>query len=481
MHLPDHIANLNSYSPTSPPPNPFPNIFGFGGSSGTQNGEQSGSYQNHSEVDSSLDAQLARQLELWTNTDFTFDDDIGPFPGLEEFDVGGEASDKNAEKDKNTQNEDEMDMREMFEGKVRGMKGNKNVLLDRRREMEMEQQEKSANPNHNTRFNDEMDHRTSNGSTSLATANRAAAAAVDGMPTPNNSFAPPPTPSLLGLQNLAQLQTSQHQQHPTTQQPNLNAQANDLASFLSQFYNSNALVPSNAQSQMAQQPQQTPTQQPMQTPTPQPAALPQFQATQQAVPPKAQVALNTLLVNPSQNPSIAESLVQLLQGFTGQYNAQSQQQCPAPPVVMPQPVAAPHNMSQVAQWVERHTPQNLGQRELHPLPPIIPSTVDRPQPAQKRSFAADESDMQVSAAKKARLPVPPPPSEDVNSVDVNDSENDRRTSSAAVSVAGDFSTTRKPQVRATPSRVDADLEPKSIPMGKGLVMVDGEIITHEEE
>ncbi|KAJ9123142.1 hypothetical protein QFC22_001335 [Naganishia vaughanmartiniae] len=463
MHLPDHIANLNSYSPPSPPPHPFPNLFGAGGTSQPQNGEQSGSYQN--EVDSSLDAQLARQLALWTNTDFTFDDDIGPFPGLEEFDVGGEESNKHAEKEKDQQNEDEMDMREMFEGKVRGMKGSKNVLMDRRREMEMEQQEKAGNYNSNTHFRDEMGHRAGNVDESLATANRAAAAAVDGLPTPNNYSAPPPTPSLLGLRPEQHFAQQQNPQPPNTQQPNLQAQANDLASFLSQFYNPNSLNSSNIQAQVTQQ---TPTQ-----PTP---MLPRGAAQQQTAPAVTQPHLAPPLANP-QNTSIAESLVHLLQGLTGQYNISNQQQRPAPPIAMPQPVAAPHNMSQVAQWIERQTPQG----HSHSIPPITPSHVNRPQLSQKRSFVADETDMQASANKKARLPAPPSVSEDVNSVEVNGSESGRRTSSAAVSVAGDFPSTRKTHAHPINSRPDADLEPKGIPMGKGLVMVDGEIITHEEE
>ncbi|KAJ9107614.1 hypothetical protein QFC21_001073 [Naganishia friedmannii] len=465
MHLPDHIANLNSYSPPSPPPHPFPNLFGSSGPSQAQNGEQSGSYQN--EVDSSLDAQLAHQLALWTNTDFTFNDDIGPFPGLEEFDVGGEEIKQNAEKEKDQQNEDEMDMREMFEGKVRGMKGSKNVLMDRRREMEMEQQEKAANYNSNTHFREEMNYRTGNNDGPLATANRATAAAVDGMPAPNNTSAPPPTPSLLHPrpeQTFGQLQNSQ-QAH--IQQPNLQTQANDLASFLSQFYNSNSTNSSNVQPQV---PQHTPSQ-------PSSQMLPRLPAQQQMAPAMAQPTLAVPLAN-SQNPSIAESLVHLLQGLTGQYNLANQQQHPAPPIVMPQPIAASHNMSQVAQWVDRQTPQT----HTYPIPPIVPSHVERPHLAQKRSFVAEETDLQVSANKKARLPAPPSVSDDINSIEVNGSENERRTSSAAVSVAGDLSTTtRKTHAHIANSRPDADLEPKGIPMGKGLVMVDGEIITHEED
>lgn len=463
MHLPDHIANLNSYSPPSPPSHPFPNVFGSSGSTQNQNGEHSGSYQN--EVDSSLDAQLARQLALWTNTDFTFDDDIGPFPGLEEFDVGGEENHKHAEKEKDQQNEDEMDMREMFEGKVRGMKGSKNVLMDRRREMEMEQQVKAANYNSNVDFHDEMGHRAGNNEGPLATANRAAAAAVDGMPTPNNTSAPPPTPSLSNLrpeQNFGQFQNSQQ---PPTQQPNLQAQANDLASFLSQFYNPNSLNSSNVQPQVAHQPTSQPSHMP-----------PRLQAQHQTTPLMTQPTLPTPPVT-VQQPSIAESLVHLLQGLTGQYNLPNQQQRPAPPLAMPQPVAAPHNMSQVAQWVEKQTPQS----HTHSIPPITPSQVERPQLAQKRSYVADETDMQVSANKKARLPAPPSVSDDINSVEVNGSENERRLSSTAVSVAGDFPSTRKTHVHTTNSRPDADLEPKGIPMGKGLVMVDGEIISHEED
>jgi hypothetical protein len=453
MHLPDHIANLNSYSPPSPPPNPFPNLFRHAGTSHNQgdNQQQSGSgyHQQQNDVDLSLDAQLARQLELWTNTDFTFDDDIGPFPGLEEFDVEGQKEKQDA------QNEDEMDMRELFEGKVRGMKGNKNVLMDRRREMEMEQQEKAAYRNQDE-FHRDPEQQQSGDVHVLSSANRAAAAAVHGMPTPSNLVVPPPTPSMQNLQ-----QFSQHQQPVQAHQSQPQNQVNDLASFLSQFYNSNTL-PANALSKAQPQPLNPPNQQL--------GSLPQFQPQQQSNAPVTQSAA-------SQNPSVGESLVHLLQGLTGQYNAQMQQQCPAPPVVLPLPTPTSQKMSNVTQWIER---QGDGRPPFIPSNDNAPQHVERPYPGNKRPLTVDKEEMQYSSAKRARQDTPPRLLDELKSIELHDMvELNRGPPSTAASVSGD--SRRKSQAHGTPSRADLDLEPKSIPMGKGLVMVDGEVITLEEE
>lgn len=448
MHLPDHIANLNSYSPPSPPSNPFPNLYGHAGSSHTQGDNQhhteTAYHQQQNDVDLSLDAQLARQLELWTNTDFTFEDDIGPFPGLEEFDVEGQ------KEKQDPQNEDEMDMRELFEGKVRGMKGNKNVLMDRRREMEMEQQEKTAYRGHEG-FHPGNEQQQTGDAHALASANRAAAAAVHGMPTPTNPVVPPPTPSMQDRQPYSHIPPSQAQA-PHAQPQN---QINDLASFLSQFYNSDGLLASASQALAAKPPLG-------------PQAQPQLQQqTNGSVPQTAA----------PQNPSVGESLVHFLQGLTGQYSAQMQQQCPAPPVVLPLPNSASQKMSNVSQWIERQGDTR---------PPFIPSSDNTPQygekphPVTKRPLAVQEEELQFSSTKRARLDTPPRVLDELRSIEPHDMNDlNRGQSSTAASASGD--PRRKSQVHGTPSRADLDLEPKSIPMGKGLVMVDGEVITHEEE
>jgi hypothetical protein len=464
MHLPDHIANLNSYSPPSPNQHPFPNIFGLGGQqSQNQNIDRSGSgYHAQSDVDAHVDALLARQLELWTNTDFTVDEDIGPFPGLDEFDDGCEGSFKNtAEKEqKDAQNEDEMDMRDVFEGKVRGMKGSKNVLLDRRREMEMEmeRQEKAANRNADAQYNRHVDQQpTSDGSHALASANLAATAAVNGMSTSAYPAVPPTTPSSLGLQNL-----SRNVQMQQPQQPQL--QVNNLESFLSQFYGSNAVSSLNA---LPSAPQQL-----------QSMARPVAPIQSQAIPhpQQSQLALQNPALGPNQ--ALAESLVHLLQGLTGQQNTQPQQNCPAPAVLLPQAIPESHSMSNVARWIER--------QDLHETRPPFNankeanSLTDERMTSQKRPLPMDEEDAQSMFAKKARLGAHPTATEELRPLELHDMPDfARMPSSTAVSASGD--SRRKSQNHGTPTRADIDLEPKSIPMGKGLVMVEGEIITHEEE
>jgi hypothetical protein len=92
----------------------------------------------------------------------------------------------------------------------------------------------------------------------------------------------------------------------------------------------------------------------------------------------------------------------------------------------------------------------------------------------------DEEDAQSMFAKKARLGAHPTATEELRPLELHDMPDfARMPSSTAVSASGD--SRRKSQNHGTPTRADIDLEPKSIPMGKGLVMVEGEIITHEEE
>lgn len=469
MHLPDHIANLNSYSPPSPSQHPFPNIFGLGGPQSQNHNieqERSGAgYQTQSDVDAHVDALLARQLELWTHTDFTVDDDIGPFPGLDEFDDGCEGSFKhNTEKEqKDVQNEDEMDMRDVFEGKVRGMKGSKNVLLDRRREMEMEmeRQEKAVNRNADVQYNRTVDQQENgDASHALASANLAAAAAVNGMPTSAYPAVPPSTPSSLGLQNLSRPAQMQQPQQPP-------AQVNNLESFLSQFYGTNAVSSMNALPTAAAHHQ--PIAQPAQSIGPiQSQGIPQAQQSQ----------LQHQSAAVASNQSLAESLVHLLQGLTGQQNAQPQQNCPAPAVLLPQAIPESHSMANVARWIER--------QDLHETRPPFNTNKEANSVSaerthsQKRPLPMDEKDAQSMFAKKAKMSGQPPANEELRPLELRDMPDfGRMPSSTAASASGD--SRRKSQNYGTPTRADIDLEPKSIPMGKGLVMVEGEIITHDEE
>lgn len=466
MHLPDHIANLNSYSPPSPPQHPFPNIFGLGGSH-TQNPnvdqQRLGSaYQTQSDVDAHVDALLARQLELWTHTDFTVDEDIGPFPGLEEFDDGCEGSFKNAaeKEQKDAHNEDEMDMRDVFEGKVRGMKDSKNVLLDRRKEMEMEmeRQEKAGNRNADVQYNGTAGAQLNgDGDHALASANLAAAAAVNGMTTSTFPTVPPSTPSALNLQNLArhaQMQQSQQPQH---------SQVNNLESFLSQFYGSNAVSSANTLASAATQPSSIA----------QPLAAAQTQGVPLAQQPQMQPQNSAAITN----QALAESLVHLLQGLTGQQNTQPQQHCPAPAVLLPQALPESHSLSNVARWIER--------QDLHESQPPFNNNkeadpVMNERNSQKRPLPTETPDAQTMYAKKAKVSAQPLANEDHRPLESHKMPDfARMPSSTAVSASGD--SRRKGQNHTTPMRADIELEPKSVPVGKGLVMVEGEIITHEEE
>lgn len=463
MHLPDHIANLNSYSPPSPPHHPFPNIFGLGGShSQNPNIDQQPlgpTNQTQSDVDAHVDALLARQLELWTHTDFTVDEDIGPFPGLDEFDDGCEGSFKNtAEKEqKDAQNEDEMDMRDVFEGKVRGMKDSKNVLLDRRREMEMEMERQEKAVNRNTdQYNGTAGAQRNDGDHALASANLAAAAAVNGMMTSTYPTVPPSTPSALNLQNL-----SRHAQMQQPQQPQ-QSQVNNLESFLSQFYGSNAVSSTNALASAATHPSSI--------------AQPLAAAQVQGVPLAQQPQMRPQNAAAITNQVLAESLVHLLHGLTGQQNTQPQPHCPAPAVLLPQALPESHNLSNVARWIE-------GQ-DLHETQPPFnnnkeanPVTYERN--SQKRP-PTEELDAQAMHAKKARISAQPLANEDRRLLESHNMPDfARMPSSTAASASSD--SRRKSQNHATPLRADIDLEPKSVPVGKGLVMVEGEIITHEEE
>ncbi|GHJ86217.1 hypothetical protein NliqN6_2619 [Naganishia liquefaciens] len=469
MHLPDHIANLNSYSPPSPPQHPFPNIFGLDGShSQNQNIDQQGlgpAYQTQSDADAHVDALLARQLELWTHTDFTFDEDIGPFPGLDDFDdaCGGSAKATAEKEQKDAVNEDEMDMRDVFEGKVRGMKDSKNVLLDRRREMEleMERQEKAVNRNADAQFPGASGPQLSgDGDHALASANLAAAAAVNGMMPATYPTVPPSTPSTLSSQNLSR--------HAQMQQPQQSQQhqVNNLESFLSQFYGSNAVSNTNALAPSATQP--SPIGQSMGT-----------AQKAQDVPFVQQPQIQAQNATAVTNQALAESLVHLLQGLTGQQNAQTQpqQHCPAPAVVLPQALPESHSFSNVARWIER---QDLRETQ----PPLNnkkeANSVPNERSSQKRPLLTNEPDAQAMYPKKAKFDGQPLAADERQPIESrNMPDFARMPSSTAVSVSGD--TRRKNHNHSTPTRADIDLEPKSVPVGKGLVMVEGEIITHEED
>lgn len=114
--LPPRIANLNRLPP-SPPRNPF----------------QSLNPAPHAEADLVLDAALARQLELWTNVDFTFDDGDMTHGGTFGSRAPTDASRMSPLKE---EEDKEMGLEEIFQGKVKQRNMNRNLLMD-----EMEQRE----------------------------------------------------------------------------------------------------------------------------------------------------------------------------------------------------------------------------------------------------------------------------------------------------------------------------------------------------